>query len=71
MQQFKTGKYRSFQEKTAILKSLKERAKLVKEAYDSIDGIHCNPVMGAMYAFPRIDIPPKAIAKAKVRIIFC
>jgi alanine transaminase len=53
-------------EKTAVLASLKERALLVENAYDSIDGISCNPVQGAMYAFPRIDMPQKAIDKAKV-----
>ena len=39
---------------------------MVAEAFDSIDGITCNEVMGAMYAFPQINIPKKAIEKAKV-----
>ncbi|MCP9257937.1 Alanine aminotransferase 2 [Dirofilaria immitis] len=52
-------------EKTAVLNSLKDRAKAVYQAYDSIDGISCNPVQGAMYAFPRIEMPQKAIDKAK------
>uniref|UniRef100_A0A0M3HN98 alanine transaminase n=1 Tax=Ascaris lumbricoides TaxID=6252 RepID=A0A0M3HN98_ASCLU len=52
-------------EKTATLNSLKERAKLVKEAYGSIEGIKCNPVQGAMYAFPQIMLPPKAVQKAE------
>jgi len=53
------------QEKTQVLRSLKERALLVKDAFDAIDGISCNPVQGAMYAFPRVDLPPKAVQKAK------
>ncbi|VDL67171.1 unnamed protein product [Nippostrongylus brasiliensis] len=53
------------QERTATLDSLRERATLVKQAYASIDGITCNDVQGAMYAFPRIDLPPRAIEKAK------
>uniref|UniRef100_A0A914UHY2 alanine transaminase n=1 Tax=Plectus sambesii TaxID=2011161 RepID=A0A914UHY2_9BILA len=53
------------EEKTAVMDSLKERAQLVQAAYDSIDGISCNPVQGAMYAFPRIEMPQKAIDKAK------
>uniref|UniRef100_A0A915C7Z4 alanine transaminase n=3 Tax=Parascaris univalens TaxID=6257 RepID=A0A915C7Z4_PARUN len=57
-------------EKTATLNSLKERAKLVKQAYGSIEGIKCNPVQGAMYAFPQIMLPPKAIQKAKVILLF-
>lgn len=52
-------------EKKATLDSLAERAKSVKELYDSIPGISCNAVQGAMYAFPKIDIPQKAIDKAK------
>ncbi|VDD85102.1 unnamed protein product [Enterobius vermicularis] len=52
-------------EKNAVLGSLKERAKLVQEAYSSVKGIECNPVQGAMYAFPKITLPPKAIEKAK------
>uniref|UniRef100_A0A0R3S5C3 alanine transaminase n=1 Tax=Elaeophora elaphi TaxID=1147741 RepID=A0A0R3S5C3_9BILA len=55
----------NLQEKTAVLDSLRDRARAVYEAYDSIDGIKCNPVQGAMYAFPRIEMPQKAIDKAK------
>lgn len=50
-----------------VLDSLKDRATAIYEACDSIDGIECNPVQGAMYAFPRIQMPQKAIDKAKVR----
>jgi alanine transaminase len=32
---------------------------------NSIEGVKCNPVQGAMYAFPKIAIPQKAIEKAK------
>uniref|UniRef100_A0A0N5AKG8 alanine transaminase n=1 Tax=Syphacia muris TaxID=451379 RepID=A0A0N5AKG8_9BILA len=56
---------RWLEEKTATLKSLKERAKLVQKAFDSVDGVKCNPVQGAMYAFPQITMPPKAIEEAK------
>ncbi|VDN02184.1 unnamed protein product [Thelazia callipaeda] len=54
-----------YKEKTAVLKSLKDRARAVHAAYNSIEGIKCNPVQGAMYAFPLIEIPPKAIEQAK------
>uniref|UniRef100_A0A183D225 alanine transaminase n=1 Tax=Gongylonema pulchrum TaxID=637853 RepID=A0A183D225_9BILA len=53
-------------EKTSILQSLKERAKLVCEEYNAIEGLTCNPVQGAMYAFPQIKMPKKAIDRAKV-----
>lgn len=54
-----------FQEKTAVLQSFKDRAKLVAETFNSMDGFQCNEVMGAMYAFPRVFIPRKAQEEAK------
>merc|ERR1712012_299753 len=52
-------------QKNHILKGLAERAKLVAETFNSMEGISCNIVQGAMYAFPQLHLPPKAIAKAK------
>ncbi|KAI6171500.1 Alanine transaminase [Aphelenchoides bicaudatus] len=52
-------------EKNQVLSSLKERAEMVSKAYNSIEGISCNPVTGAMYAFPHICLPKKAVEKAK------
>jgi aspartate/methionine/tyrosine aminotransferase len=45
-------------EKRAILDSLKERAILLAAGLNGIEGISCNIVAGAMYAFPRITLPP-------------
>ncbi|KAJ2943491.1 hypothetical protein O0L34_g16599 [Tuta absoluta] len=53
------------QEKTAVLDSLNMRAKLIADTFNSMEGFTCNTVQGAMYAFPRIDLPPKAIEAAK------
>ncbi|KAJ1351602.1 hypothetical protein KIN20_007685 [Parelaphostrongylus tenuis] len=53
------------EEKTAVLDSLKKRATLVKEAYGSIEGIKCNEVQGAMYAFPQLELPPRAVETAR------
>ncbi|KAL8594886.1 hypothetical protein ACOMHN_038449 [Nucella lapillus] len=53
------------EEKTAVLNKLKEKAKLVTDTFNSIEGITCNEVQGAMYAFPNITLPPKVIAAAK------
>lgn len=52
-------------EKEAVLKSLKERAKLAADTFNSIPGMKSNPVAGAMYAFPQITLPEKAIEEAK------
>lgn len=54
-------------EKRAVLNNLAEKAKLVEEGFNSIPGVQCNPVQGAMYSFPSIKLPLKAIQEAKVR----
>jgi len=46
------------------LDSLKRRAKLVADTLNSIEGFHCNTVQGAMYAFPQITLPAKALEAA-------
>lgn len=52
-------------EKNDVLDGLKEKALLVTELLNKIEGISCNPVQGAMYAFPKVDIPKRAIDHAK------
>merc|ERR1712038_1534271 len=52
-------------QKSTILNSLADRAKLVADTFNSMEGFTCNTVQGAMYAFPRLHLPEKAIAKAK------
>uniref|UniRef100_UPI00398F1479 alanine aminotransferase 2-like n=1 Tax=Pristiophorus japonicus TaxID=55135 RepID=UPI00398F1479 len=52
-------------EKKHVLNCLAERARLTEQVFSGIPGIHCNPVQGAMYSFPRIEIPPKAIEAAQ------
>ena len=52
-------------EKSAALSSLAGRAKLVADTFNSIEGFTCNEVRGAMYAFPQLHLPEKAIAEAK------
>ena len=43
------------------LASYAERAKLVADTLNTIPGFSCNTVQGAMYAFPQIKFPEKAI----------
>jgi len=52
-------------EKQATLDLLKKKADLVASTFNSIPGISCNQVTGAMYAFPNIRLPDKAIQAAK------
>ena len=49
--------YASFiAQKEGTLKSLAERAKLVADTFNSIEGFTCQTVQGAMYAFPRVSV---------------
>ncbi|XP_029464327.1 alanine aminotransferase 2 [Rhinatrema bivittatum] len=52
-------------EKNTVLSSLAKKAKLTEELFNQVPGLQCNPLQGAMYAFPRIFLPPRAIAAAK------
>merc|ERR1719225_249003 len=52
-------------EVNSTLASYAERARLVADTLNSIPGISCNTVQGAMYAFPQIKFPEKALAAAK------
>ncbi|KAJ4814609.1 Alanine aminotransferase 2 [Rhynchospora pubera] len=52
-------------EKDGILQSLARRAQALEEAFNSMEGVTCNKAEGAMYLFPRIHLPQKAIDAAK------
>ncbi|KAH8292731.1 hypothetical protein KR018_009374, partial [Drosophila ironensis] len=54
-------------ERDAVLSALKERAELVHKTLSSFEGYKVNPVQGAMYVFPQVEIPPKAIEAAKAK----
>eukprot|EP00483_Globobulimina_turgida_P001483 UN01485 len=47
-----------------LFESLKRRAKVVSENLNNIDGISCQNIVGAMYAFPTIEISKKAVDEA-------
>ncbi|KAM9958137.1 hypothetical protein ACTFIW_013117 [Dictyostelium discoideum] len=51
-------------ERDNIYESLKKRANLLTNALNSLDGVTCNPSEGAMYAFPQIRLPSKAVEYA-------
>ncbi|NXO55213.1 ALAT2 aminotransferase, partial [Aramus guarauna] len=54
-------------EKQEVLGALAHKARLTQEIFNKTPGIHCNPVQGAMYSFPRIDLPPRALAAAEAQ----
>lgn len=49
-----------------MLSALAEKAALTEQIFNTVPGIKCNPVQGAMYTFPRVSLPQKALDKAKV-----
>ncbi|EEC13653.1 alanine aminotransferase, putative, partial [Ixodes scapularis] len=53
------------EEKRMTLEALKEKAELVHDRLNSIEGFYCSPLQGAMAAFPRVSLPQRAIDKAK------
>lgn len=57
------------QELESVLKALADKADLVYERMNKIKGVTCNKVQGAMYAYPRIEIPEEAWEDAKVRYL--
>ncbi|KAL1219851.1 Alanine aminotransferase 2 [Cardamine amara subsp. amara] len=52
-------------ERDGILTSMARRAKTLEEALNNLEGVTCNRAEGAMYLFPRIDLPQKAIEAAE------
>lgn len=59
--------YETFiQERDSVLTDLKVKAQLTTDTLNALEGVTCNAVQGAMYAFPQIRLPPKAVAVAKV-----
>jgi alanine transaminase len=52
------------QERDGILSSLRRRAKMIEKGMNEMEGVSCNAVEGAMYAFPRLNLPPSALAEA-------
>ncbi|XP_055288192.1 alanine aminotransferase 1 isoform X2 [Moschus berezovskii] len=52
-------------ERRAVLAELAAKAKLTEQVFNEAPGIHCNPVQGAMYSFPRVQLPPRAVQRAQ------
>ncbi|KAK3130129.1 hypothetical protein QOZ80_6BG0489340 [Eleusine coracana subsp. coracana] len=58
--------FESFQaEKEKIHSSFWKRAKTLEKAFQSMEGISCNKIEGALYFFPRLHLPSRAIKAAK------
>lgn len=58
--------YELFQhEVNTIFNGLKERSRKLVDGLNKIPGISCQPAEGAMYAFPKVEVPQGAVDKAK------
>ena len=53
------------EEKDALYGALKRKSIMMHRKLNAIEGISCNELEGAMYAFPRIDMPQGAIEAAE------
>ncbi|KAI8067788.1 pyridoxal phosphate-dependent transferase [Gongronella butleri] len=51
----------------AIYKSLVRRSTKLAECFNSMENMSCNDAEGAMYLFPQLKLPQKAIAEAKAK----
>ena len=51
-------------EKEEIFSGLKEKAEMLTRKLDAIEGITCTTVEGAMYAFPKLHFPKRALQEA-------
>lgn len=54
------------QEYQQLYDSLQRRAKKLVDAFNRMPGVSCQPAEGAMYTFPTITLPQKAIEAARL-----
>ncbi len=53
------------EETTAIHNVLAKRAKIMQERLNKLPGMSCQPALGALYLYPKIELLPKQIEEAK------
>jgi alanine transaminase len=57
--------YQSYREEyNALFESLRRRSMKLSEALSKMKNVSCSPIAGAMYAFPTVQLPPKAVEAA-------
>ncbi|KAL3276686.1 hypothetical protein HHI36_012056 [Cryptolaemus montrouzieri] len=60
--------YEQFQhERKSIVGAFKMSAAIAEESFNSLDGIFCNPIEGAIFSYPQLRLPQKAISEAHKR----
>eukprot|EP00188_Purpureofilum_apyrenoidigerum_P001040 Plantae.Rhodophyta-Purpureofilum_apyrenoidigerum.ctg15299.p1 GENE.Plantae.Rhodophyta-Purpureofilum_apyrenoidigerum.ctg15299~~Plantae.Rhodophyta-Purpureofilum_apyrenoidigerum.ctg15299.p1 ORF type:complete len:500 (+),score=82.46 Plantae.Rhodophyta-Purpureofilum_apyrenoidigerum.ctg15299:66-1565(+) len=69
--------YDQFKAETeGILSSLARRAKIIADAFNQLEGVTCNSVDGALYCYPQMRLPNKAVEAAKAKgyaadVLYC
>ena len=48
-----------------ILSGLRRKSLQAVAAMNALEGVHCQPVAGSMYVFPKIELPARAIEEAR------
>ncbi|RAW42615.1 Alanine aminotransferase 2 [Phytophthora cactorum] len=56
---------RYIEQRDGTLQSLKHRAVKLVKAFNELEGVTCNETEGALYTFPNVTLPPKAVEAAK------
>ncbi|GBG32445.1 Alanine aminotransferase 1 [Hondaea fermentalgiana] len=54
-----------FNERDAILGSMQKKALMMERFLNDIPGVSCQPLSGAMYAFPSIELPAEFVENAR------
>lgn len=52
-------------ETQGIHETLKKRSEKMRDEFDRLPNMKCNPAQGALYLFPQVDLPKKALEEAK------
>ena len=48
------------QEESSVMESLRRRAQIMTDGFNACEGVSCSFTEGAMYSFPRLNLPQKA-----------
>ena len=55
-------------ERADTLASLRRRAHMMTDGFNALEGVTCNFTEGAMYSFPRLNLPPKVRCGASITL---
>jgi len=63
-------------EKDDVIDSLRRRARLITDAFNSLEGVVCQETEGALYSFPKITLPSAFLQAAKSKgkqpdVLYC